>query len=122
MEAAICDAVSRFQQEYMGRGPRQALARIVDDTLFVRLDGVLSAAEQRLLDRKTEDNGRGAEIVRQFRSHMVALARPMLEAVVREITGASTVNLHHDLSPVSGEEVMVFTLAAVPVCRARRRP
>ena len=89
MEAAICHAVTQFQQEYMGRGPRNALARLVDDTLFVRLDGVLTAAEQRLVDMRAEDNGRGAEIVRQFRSHLVALARPKLEAVVGEITGTN---------------------------------
>lgn len=119
IEAAVCEAVSRFQQNYMGRGPRHAIARLVEDTLFIRLDGVLSAAEQRLVDVKAADNGRGAEIVRQFRSHLISLARPLLEAVVHEITGASTLNLHHDLSLDSGAEVIVFTLATVPECRGR---
>lgn len=121
IEAAVCEAVSRFQQEYLGRGPRHAMARLVDNTLFLRLGGVLTAAEQRLVDMKNEDHGRGVEIVRQFRSHLVSLARPMLESVVREITGASTLNLHHDLSPDSGEEVIIFTLAMAPVCRGGPR-
>jgi len=29
------------------------------------------------------------------------------------------VSVHHDISPTTGEEVLVFTLAAAPQCRVR---
>jgi uncharacterized protein YbcI len=41
-------------------------------------------------------------------------ARPVLEALVQEVTGAKPVSLHHDISTVTGEEVMLFTLAGSP--------
>ncbi len=121
IEAAVCDAISRFQQEYMGRGPRHVHTHLVDNMLFVRLQGVLTSAEQRLMELRDDDNGRGAEIVRQFRSHLVTTGRPVLERLVRDVTGTPTVNLHHDISAETGEEVIVFTLASPPPCRDRRK-
>ena len=45
IEAAICEGVSRFEQDYMGRGPKDIYAYLLDDLLVVRLQGVLTAAE-----------------------------------------------------------------------------
>ena len=46
IEAAICQGMSRYQQEYMGRGPTDIHAHLVGELLLVRLQGVLTAAEQ----------------------------------------------------------------------------
>lgn len=123
IEAAVCDAVSRFQQEYMGRGPRDIHAHLIENKLFVHLQGVLSAAEQRLIEAhgNGNGNGRGAELLKQLRSHLVLAGRPMLESLVQEATGAQPVNVHHDISTATGEEVIVVTLAAAPSCRERKR-
>ena len=59
IEAAVCDAVAQFQQEYMGRGPRSVHAHLVENMLFVHLEGVLSAAEQRLIDGNGNGQGNG---------------------------------------------------------------
>jgi uncharacterized protein YbcI len=37
IEAAICQGMSRFQQEYMGRGPKDIRAHLIGDLLVVRL-------------------------------------------------------------------------------------
>ncbi|MEX0688045.1 MAG: DUF2294 domain-containing protein [Pirellulales bacterium] len=121
IEAAVCDAVSRFQQEFMGRGPKHVHAHLVENRLFVHLEGVLTAAEQRLLDGSGAGNGKGAELLKQLRSQLVIAGRQVLDKLVSEAVGASPVMLHHDISPVTGEEVIVFTLAAPPLCRDRRR-
>jgi uncharacterized protein YbcI len=121
IEAAVCDAVSRFQQEFMGRGPRHIHAHLVENRLFVHLEGVLTAAEQRLIDGSGNGNGKGGDLLKQLRSHLVLAGRPVLEKLVREAAGSPPVTLHHDISPVTGEEVIVFTLAAPPPCRDRRR-
>ena len=121
IEAAVCDAVARFQQEYMGRGPRHVHAHLVDNRLFVHLEGVLSAAEQRLIDGDGVANGRGAELLKQLRNHLVLSGRQMLESLVRDAAGAAPISVHHDISPVTGEEVIVLTLATAPTCRDRRR-
>jgi uncharacterized protein YbcI len=45
IEAAVCEGVARFEQEHMGRGPKDIRAHLLDDLLVVRLHGVLTAAE-----------------------------------------------------------------------------
>ena len=118
IEAAVCDAVSRFQVEYMGRGPNSVHTHLVENRLFVHLQGVLTAAEQRLIDGHA--NGRGVELLRQLRSHLVLAGRPMLESLVRDAAGTPPISVHHDISPTTGEEVIVLTLAAPPQCRDRK--
>lgn len=132
IEAAVCDGVSRFQQEFIGRGPRDIHAHLVGTLLLVRLQGVLTPAERQLIARRQEatdrgdvtnghDHGNGRALVKQVRAHMVANGRPQLEEVVRTATGVGLVSVHHDISTVTGEEVIVFTLAASPPCRPPRR-
>ena len=121
IEAAVCDVISRFQQEYLGRGPRDIHTHLIENKLFVHLQGVLTAAEQRLIESHANGNGRGAELLKQLRSHLVLTGRPMLEKLVRDATGEQPVSVHHDISTATGEEVIVFTLSAVPSVRGRRR-
>ena len=42
IEAAICDGISRFEQDYMGPGPKDIHAYLIGDLLVVRLQGVLT--------------------------------------------------------------------------------
>ena len=45
----------------------------------------------------------------------------MMEAMVQEITGVKVVSLHHDISTLTGEEVVLFTLAESPLFRETRK-
>jgi uncharacterized protein YbcI len=121
IEAAVCDAVSRFQLEYIGRGPRNVHAHLIENRVFVHLQGVLTAAEQRLLDGDGIANGRGAELLKQLRNQLVLAGRPMLESLVHDAAGSPPISVHYDISPATGEEVLVLTLAAAPPCRDKRR-
>ena len=78
IEAAICDGISRFEQEYMGRGPKDIRAYLIDDIIFVRLQGVLTAAEQHLVKSQPPEKGR--DLLKQVRTHLLETARPLLEA------------------------------------------
>ena len=119
IEAAACEAISRFEQEFMGRGPKDVHAHLIGDLLVVRLQGVLTAAEQQLVKSLPAEKGR--DLLKQVRSHLIETARPLLEAVVQEATGVRPVSLHHDISTVTGEEVILFTLAETPVRREIRK-
>src|SRR5690348_15706133 len=112
IEAAICEGITRFEQDYMGRGPKDIHAHLIGDLLVVRLQGVLTAAEQQLV--KTLPAEKGRDLLKQVRTHLVETARPVMEAMVEEITGAKVLSLHHDISTVTGEEIVLFTLAASP--------
>jgi len=119
IEAAICKGVGRFQQEYMGRGPKDIHTHLIGDLLVVRLQGVLTAAEQQLVKTLPPEKGRG--LLKQVRTQLMETARPALEAMVQDITGIEVVSLHHDISTVTGEEVVLFTLSGHPACREAKR-
>ena len=119
IEAAICEGIGRFEHEYMGRGPKDIHAHLIGDLLLVRLHGVLTAAEQQLVKTLPFDKGRG--LLKEVRTQLMETARPALEAMVRDITGSKVVSLHHDISTLTGEEVVIFTLSEPPVFREAKR-
>lgn len=119
VEAAICDGVARFEQEFMGRGPKDIRAHLIGDMLVVRLRGVLTAAEQHLV--KTLPPEKGRDLLKDVRTQLVEAARPAMEAMVQEITGVLSLSLHHDISTITGEEVIVFTLAEAPCLRETKK-
>jgi uncharacterized protein YbcI len=119
IEAAICQGMSRFLQEHMGRGPKDINAYLIDDLLVVRLQGVLTAAEQHLVKTLQADKGR--DLLKQVRIQLMETARPITEAMVEEIVGVKVLSLHHDISTVTGEELVIFTLAKLPLFRETKK-
>lgn len=118
LEAAICDGIRRFEQDYMGRGPKEIHAHLLNDLLVVRLQGVLTAAEQQLAKSLPSEKGR--DLLKQVRTHLLETARPLMDAMVEEVTGVKVVSLHHDISTLTGEEVVLFRLAESPSVRVAR--
>ena len=114
IEAAICEGISRFEQEYRGRGPKNIDAYLLGDFVVVRLQGLLSTAEQQLAKFPSE---KGRDLVKQVRTHLIETAKPLLQALVQGIAGVKVVSLHHDISTMSGEEIVLFTLAESPCYR-----
>src|SRR5690349_11351402 len=119
IEAAICDGVSRFEQEFMGRGPKDIRAHLIGDLLIVRLQGVLTAAEQHLV--KTLQPEKGRDLLKQVRTQLIETARPVLEELVKGVTGVAVTSMHHDISTLTGEEVVLFTLAEQASFREPRK-
>jgi len=115
IEATICEGISRFQQEYMGRGPKKIRAHLISDLLVIRLQGVLTSAEQQLA--KTLSSEKGRDLLKEVRTHLIETARPLLGAMIQEATGVKVLSLHYDISTVTGEEVVLFTLERSPDCR-----
>jgi uncharacterized protein YbcI len=115
IEATVCEGVTRFEQDYMGRGPKDIHTHLVGDLVVVRLRGVLTAAEQQLVRTLPAEKGR--DLLKQVRTHLVETARPVMEAMIEKATGVKIVSLHHDISTITGEEIMIFTLASAPAFR-----
>jgi uncharacterized protein YbcI len=112
MEAAICEGITRFEQEYMGRGPKDIHAHLIGDLLVVRLQGVLTAAEQHLVMTLPPEMGR--DLLKQVRTQLIETARPALEKLIEGVTGITSRSLHHDISTRTGEELVIFTLNGTP--------
>ncbi len=112
IEAAISEETGRFEQDYMGRGPKYIHTHLLGDLLVVRLQGVLTAAEQHLVKSLPAEKGR--DLLKQVRTHLIETARPFMEAMVEKVTSVKVVTMHHDISTITGEEVILFTLARSP--------
>jgi len=111
IEAAICQGISHFEQEYMGRGPKAIHAHLIGDLIVVRLQGVLTAAEQQLT--KALPAGKGSELLKQVRTHLVETARPMSEAMIEQATGVKVLRAYGQ-NLVANRKTLCFTaLAAV---------
>jgi uncharacterized protein YbcI len=119
IEAIICEGITRFEQDYMGRGPKDIHAHLIGDLVVVRLRGVLTAAEQQLVRTLPAEKGR--DLLKQVRTHLVETARPVMEAMIEKVTGLKIVSLHHDISTTTGEEIIIFTLAGSPSYREGKK-
>ena len=85
IEAAVCEGIAHFEQEYMGRGPKDIHAYLIGDLLVVRLKGVLTVAEQQLVASLPAEKGR--DLLKQVRIHLVETARPIMESMIQDVTG-----------------------------------
>jgi uncharacterized protein YbcI len=119
IEAAICEGMARFEQEYMGRRPNDIHAHLIGDLLVVRIHGVLTAAEQLLV--KTLPAEKGRSLLKEVRTQLIETARPLLEALVQEATGVKVLSMHRDISTVTGEKVVIFTLAGPPALHETKK-
>ena len=105
VETAIRNAIIKFEQEFMGRGPDDVRASIVRDLVVVRLKGVLTPAERQLA--KTAE---GVDMVKRLRQNLIAQGRDKLCEQVSEITGAKVLGVFTDIDVRLGERVFVFTM------------
>ena len=103
LEAAVTAAITQFEREYLGRGPRHARTYLVEDMIVVRLQGILSPAELAL----SEEPG-GIEMIKQMRSRLIESCADELVQLVAGTVGARVSSMHADISARSGERVFVF--------------
>ena len=107
-EAEISEGIIKFEREYMGRGPDETKTYILGDMILVRLQGVLTPAEKQLAN--AADHTQGRSLIKQVRIELLEKARTLLDTIVQDITGRSVKSLHTDISTVTGERVIIFTL------------
>jgi uncharacterized protein YbcI len=112
IEAEISEAVTSFEKEYMGRGPIETKTYLIDDMVIVRLKGVLTKAEYRLV--KSESNTKARDLIKQVRIELIENGRPLLEAIIKGIIRRKVTSLHTDISTVTGERLIIFTLDRQP--------
>jgi len=107
IEAEMSNAMTKFEIEYMGRGPKEAKSFLLGDMILVRLKGVLTPAEERLAE--SEADGTGRKLIKQMRMQLLEQGRDLVERIAEDITGAKVVSLHTDLSTRTGERMILFT-------------
>ena len=106
IEAEVSNAMTKFELEYMGRGPKETKTFLIEDMVIVRLKGVLTDAERHLT--KTQE---GRDLIKKVRATMLESTRDLLSRVIRDIVGVDVTSLHTDISTNTGERMIIFTLA-----------
>lgn len=105
IESEICNAIIKFEREYLGRGPKEGKVFILEDMIVVRLKGVLTPAEEQL--SKTNE---GAGLIKKVRMSLLEGSREILANLIMDITGCQVISLHTDISTKKGERIIVFIL------------
>ncbi|PQJ34102.1 hypothetical protein BSZ35_05335 [Salinibacter sp. 10B] len=105
IEAAVTKAITQLERDYLGRGPKEAKSFIVENLVVVKLQGILSPAEQQL----SHENG-GVELIKKMRTRLIESSSTDLCGLVAEETGVQVVSMHTDISARTGERVFVFSL------------
>jgi uncharacterized protein YbcI len=114
IEAVISEEMSRFEQDYMGQGPREVSAYLLGNLLVVRLRSVLAEAKQQLATLLPGEKGRS--LLKEVRNRLIETTHPVIEVMVERVIGVKVVSMQHDINATTGEEVIVFTLATSPDC------
>jgi uncharacterized protein YbcI len=114
LESAVCRGMCQFEQEYIGRGPSDVQAHLVGDLLVVEMLDVLTVAEQRMVQVHPHQQGR--DLLKQVRTLLIETAAMQITSMIQVITGVRVVSMHHDISTVTGEEIVIFSLSAAPSC------
>ncbi len=105
IEANISEELIKFEKEFMGRGPRETVSVIIKDTIFVRLKGVLTPAEEQLA--KTSE---GAKLIKETRVELLESGVALLCKIVFDVTGCELISMHSDICTKTGEKIIVFVL------------
>lgn len=105
LEAKISEIVSKFEIEYMGRGPKTIKTCIINDMIIVRLTGFLSPSEQKLTD-----NPQGIELFKKVRTSLFEGGRGYLETLIMDFIDVAIVSTHSDISTKTGEKIIVITV------------
>ncbi len=103
LEADISTLITKFEKENLGRGPKEIRTFIIQDLILVRLKGILTPAEEKLISEVD-----GAQIVKQIRRRLIESSRSILEKIIEEKLNAKVITLHTDISTRTGERIIIF--------------
>ncbi|MCZ6818309.1 MAG: DUF2294 domain-containing protein [Calditrichaeota bacterium] len=105
LESEISVAITLFEKEHLGRGPKESRTFIIQDMVLIRLKGVLTPAEEKL----AKDEG-GPQLIKQVRMRLIESSRSLLVKIIEDMTGAKITTVHTDISTRTGERVFIFGL------------
>jgi uncharacterized protein YbcI len=103
VEARISEAISKFEVEYMGRGPEKIRTTIVQDMIIIRLKGFLSLSEKNLASTKD-----GVELIKKLRNALFENAIENLIGAIQSVYKINVVSVHSDVSTKSGEKIIII--------------
>lgn len=105
IEAKISEAISKFEVEFMGRGPRKIRTIIFQDLIIIRLQGFLSQAERALAQNKE-----GVELIKRVRTALFENARESFEMAIKSVIDLNIISIYSDVSTRTGEKIITIVV------------
>ena len=105
VRSALANAMVGLKKKYYGRGPTAAKAWILDNYVFVALEGGLTPNEETLLADGKED------VVRAYRLSFQETMGEVTIAAVAEIVGREVVGYHSQIVFTPPRSFEIFVLA-----------
>jgi uncharacterized protein YbcI len=104
VRAALANAMVGLKKQHYGRGPTAAKAWLLDDYVFVAMEGGLTRNEETLLADGKED------VVRSYRLSFQETVGDVTTAAVEEITGRQVLTYHSQIvfGPTRSFEIFVL--------------
>jgi uncharacterized protein YbcI len=108
VRAAVANAMVAMKKKYYGRGPTAAKAWILDDYVFVALEGGLTRNEETLLADGKED------LVRTYRLSFQETMTDVTVAAVEELVGRKVLTYHSQIMFHPTRAFEIFVLEPAP--------
>ncbi|MRX71584.1 DUF2294 family protein [Bacillus lacus] len=105
LEAELSRSFTQWEKDYLGRGSVAVKTDILRHMVIVSLRGILTAAEYRLCETRE-----GTLSIKRSRTELVEAASEDVKNIVEKCTGEEVKSFYTDLSTVTGERMMIFTL------------
>jgi uncharacterized protein YbcI len=106
--AAVANATVGLKKQYYGRGPTAAKGRLLDDYVFVAMEGGLTRIEETLLANGKE------ELVRSYRLSFQETVAATTMTAVQEITGRKVFTYHSQIAVHPTRAFEIFLLEPEP--------
>jgi uncharacterized protein YbcI len=111
LRAALANAMVGLKKHYYGRGPTAAKAWILDDYVFVVLEGGLTRNEETMLADGKEDE------IRRFRLSFQETVGETAMNAVSELTGRKVLTYHSQVVFHPARMFEIFVLEPEPASR-----
>jgi len=110
VRTALANALVATMKEHYGKGPTGAKAWILDDYVFIAMEGGLTRNEETLIDDGQE------EVVRSYRLAFQEAVRAPIMSKVADIVGRRVLDYHSQIvfHPTRAFEVFVLEPRATP--------
>jgi len=105
IESAVSEAMTKFLKEQLGEQAKTAVAQIANDAIIVRFKGIMSPAERLLVK-----NHEGMKLIKELKEKLIERAKPLLEAMIKNLINAEVVDIHSSFDPATGARIEIFTL------------
>lgn len=105
LEADLSKVITKWEKDFLGKGPLQVKTDILRNMIIVHLKGILTPAEKELI--KTEP---GMLAIKKNRAALIEAGNPQLKEIILSLTGETVDSFHTDISTKNAERIIVFIL------------